>query len=166
MGRSRRVACLQLALPVFCPACRGYSDVEGVFQELLEFGEEVCCDGTVQNAVVDGQGQSHGGAHAELAVADNGLGACGADGEDCGLRRVDDGGEVFDAVIAEVLMVKVPPLRLAGAAARATKPYLGRRERQQPTTPRCRPIRPPKGAFVGRARRSRTSNGSGLSLRH
>lgn len=67
-----------------------------------EVGEEGGAGGTVQDTVVDGQSQCHGGACGEFAVADHKMGLCGADGRDRGLGRVDDRGEVVDAVGAKV----------------------------------------------------------------
>jgi hypothetical protein len=52
--------------------------------------------------VVDGQGQGHRGADRDLVTVHDGLADGFADGEDGGLRRVDDGGELTDAVHAEV----------------------------------------------------------------
>src|SRR5689334_5180911 len=77
-------------------------DVQGLLDQLPQAGEEAGCGSAVDGPVVDGQGQRHGGGDGDLVADHDGLADGFADGEDGGLRRVDDRGELADPVHAEV----------------------------------------------------------------
>src|SRR5436309_2054175 len=76
--------------------------VERILQNLLEGLEELRAGRAVNDAVVAGHRDSHQLAHDDLAVADDRPGRHRADGEDGGLRRVDDRRELVYAEHAEV----------------------------------------------------------------
>src|SRR4051794_28712774 len=77
-------------------------DAVGGFEEILEGREERGGGGPVEGPVVDGEGELHLAADGDLAVALDHLTAGGAHGEDRGLGRVDDRGELVDAEHPEV----------------------------------------------------------------
>src|SRR5204863_5109709 len=72
-------------------------DVQRLLDQVLQAGEKAGGGGAVDGPVVDGQGERHGGGDGDLVVAHDRLADGFADGEDGGLRRVDDGGELADA---------------------------------------------------------------------
>src|SRR5947209_550712 len=76
--------------------------VERVLQNLLEGLEELRAGRAVNDAVVAGHRDAHQLADDDLAVADDRAGRHRADGEDGGLRRVDDRRELVYAEHAEV----------------------------------------------------------------
>ena len=73
-----------------------------MFEQAHQVLQEYRGRGAVEDAVIDGQGELQCGCGGESTVAHDGFLLDGADGQDRGLGRVDDGGEVIDAVHPEV----------------------------------------------------------------
>ena len=74
-----------------------------VFHELLEMLQPLCTDSSIHNPVIAGHGDPHHVRHSRSALRSHHhllLGA--ADGEDAGLRWVDDRRELVDAKHAKV----------------------------------------------------------------
>jgi len=77
--------------------------LEGVFQCVFEVGEEAGAEDAVDEAVVAGEGESKSSVGVGVVVfVEDVLAEDLADGEDGDVGGVDDGGEFFDAVGAEV----------------------------------------------------------------
>ena len=97
----------------------------GFFEHGLDCGEKLSGGGAVEHAVVGGEGERGQGAGDEGAVGgDDRAGGDAADGQDGGLGRVDDGGEVVDAVHTQVgegegAALEVGEAQAASAGARA-----------------------------------------------
>ena len=71
-------------------------------QGSLQLLHELSCTKTVDDTVVAGQAHLHDGAYDDLAVAYDGHFLCPCDGEDSGVRLIDDGGEGLDTIHSEV----------------------------------------------------------------
>ena len=74
----------------------------GLLDEFPDLGQELGSDGSIDDTVVTGEAEVHAQAGDDLAVFDDGFFDGRTDGEDRGLRRIDDGVEGFDAPCAEV----------------------------------------------------------------
>src|SRR5215510_9137338 len=93
-----------------------------VFDMGLEGREQLGAERAVDDAVIDRERDTHHGRDLESIVLDDWALLAAADGEDRGLRRVNDGVEAVDAVHAEIgdrgraalILVRREPLR-AGA---------------------------------------------------
>ncbi len=74
-----------------------------VLQQLAHLGEEGGGDGTIDDAVVAAEADPHALADDDLALVidDRGF-ADAADGDDGGLRWIDDSGELVDAEGSEI----------------------------------------------------------------
>src|SRR4029453_11141297 len=81
---------------------RSHHHHHGVFDQLLECPDQLCPERAVDGAVIAGQRHAHHLRDLDLATAYHRALLAGADGQDRRLRRVDHGGEVVDAVHAEV----------------------------------------------------------------
>src|SRR5262245_18578197 len=73
-----------------------------VFDMGLEGREQLGAERAVDHAVVDRERDAHHGRDLERVVLDDRALLAAADGEDRGLRRVDDGVEAVDAVHAKI----------------------------------------------------------------
>src|ERR1700730_7930776 len=96
------------SLPLRERAKRGVGDAgshhhhDRVFDQHLERADQLGAERAVDRAVVARQGHAHHLRDLDLAVFDNWALLAGADRKDGGMRRVDHGGEVIDAVHAEI----------------------------------------------------------------
>src|SRR5580704_15795786 len=73
-----------------------------IFDQGFEGADQLGTQGAIYGAVIAGQGHTHHMSYLDLAAPHDRPLLAGADGEDRGMRRVDDSGEVVDAIHAEV----------------------------------------------------------------
>src|SRR5258708_29259528 len=73
-----------------------------IFDQHLEGADQLGAERAVDGAVIAGQRDAHYVRRFDLAIPDYRALFAGADREDAGMRRVDDSGEMIDAVHAEV----------------------------------------------------------------
>ena len=73
-----------------------------LFEQVFQSAEELGTDGAVEDAVVAAEGHGQRLAGDDLPVLHDGFGDRGPDGENGGVRRIDDRGEFRDAHHAEI----------------------------------------------------------------
>ena len=74
----------------------------GIFEIHAEGAEEFGAQRAVDAAMIGGEGDRHLVLDHDVIAAHHGAAFAGADGQDCGLGRIDDGGEVLDVHHAEI----------------------------------------------------------------
>ena len=72
------------------------------FNDFFDFRKELCCDHTINGAVITGKAEVHAQTGKDLAVFDDGLFHNRADRENGRLRGIDNGVKRFDAPRSEI----------------------------------------------------------------
>src|SRR5215471_16891987 len=81
---------------------RSHHHHHGVFDQFPERADQLGAERAVDRAMIAGQGHAHDMGGLDPAVTNHRTLLAGTDREYRGLRRVDHGGEVIDAVHAEI----------------------------------------------------------------